>query len=155
MKYKEEYVTQIVELMSQGLFDYQIAALWDIDRDTIADWRIKYPEFDSAYKRGLAKIQSLYTKKLQENALAGTDKGFKSLSFILANKCDFVKPEESKNVTNQTNITIQGNMQVLQTKSPQELIENIKQDLDFLQSKQIIDVQVEEIPDVNKSDKQE
>lgn len=52
IKYKEEYVTQVIEMACQGKSMVQIAAAWKVCKGTILAWSkdTNKPEFMEAYK---------------------------------------------------------------------------------------------------------
>lgn len=52
LRYKPEYVEQARKLFSKGWTDIEVAEFFDICRETLRLWRIKYPEFCEASKLG-------------------------------------------------------------------------------------------------------
>lgn len=126
MIYKPEYCTELVELMAQGLVNCEIIAQWDINQDTFYDWRKRYPEFEAAYLRGKDKCEAYYVRSAREAWLKGDDKGFKYFIALMNNKFGWSQGSNQNQTTNQINIK---NINVLDAKSDQDLIELIQKKL--------------------------
>ena len=59
-----------LRLAAQGKTIIQIAAEWDVDRDTIAEWGKKHAEFSGTLKRGKALSEAWYVN-VGQKALQG------------------------------------------------------------------------------------
>jgi hypothetical protein len=57
-KYKPEYCEKVTEYMSQGYSKKALAALFNVNRDTLYNWTRLYPDFSDTIEIGEAK--SLY-----------------------------------------------------------------------------------------------
>lgn len=109
--------------MAEGALDCEIAAKWDISRDTFYRWKREYPEFKEAHEKGLVKCEAWWLKNARA-MLSGELTGkhsFNAFIAIVNNKFGW-KDKESVVTNNQINIS---NINVLQTKSPTELLEFI------------------------------
>lgn len=66
-KYKEEFVEQARKLCKLGAIDQQLADFFDVSRQAIHDWKVKYPDFKEATEKGKKSadeqvIQSLFKR---------------------------------------------------------------------------------------------
>lgn len=60
-KYRKEFhPDNFIELSRKGKTFAQIAAAWDIDRDTIKEWAKRHKEFSAAIKRGRQLAEAWY-----------------------------------------------------------------------------------------------
>lgn len=60
-KYDPEFHPKdFIRLSRQGKHMYQIAAEWDVCRDTIHDWKKNHPEFSDAFKKGQQYCEAWY-----------------------------------------------------------------------------------------------
>lgn len=74
-----------IELSSKGWSRAQICAEWDIDADTMLEWKKRHPEFSGACKKGDQKRQAWFTKFGMAMA-AGSIKGGNVTAFIWMSK---------------------------------------------------------------------
>ena len=58
--YKPEYEALAIEILSQGKSLAAVCAKIGVCRDTLYDWRDKYPGFAKALKTGLQQAQSVW-----------------------------------------------------------------------------------------------
>lgn len=133
---------KLVSLMETGALRSQVCSAFDVCRDTLYDWKSKYPEFKEALGRGVEKAESFWAEKLQTMVLEKNDAGCKACIMILNNNFGWGKNENTSNVTNNTQINIKGNMQVLQAKSTDELLDILRGDVEYLTNNQVIDVKL-------------
>lgn len=149
--YLSSHPEQLLAFMKAGHLDYEIYAAFNICKDTFYEWLRTHADFKKAYDIGLCHCQAFYLRHAREAMLRGDDNGSKHFIMIMNNKFGWGKDENNK-VTNNTQINIQGNMQVLNSKSPTELLELLKSNINYLKTNNVIDVtQLEHITDVERS----
>lgn len=51
-RYREEFVEQVYKLTLLGMIDEELGAFFEVDRDTIINWKTVHPKFGEALKRG-------------------------------------------------------------------------------------------------------
>lgn len=137
--YQDTYPTELVELMTTGALDCNICAHWDISRDTFYRWLNEKPELRAAHNRGLEKCEAWWVSK----GMAGMDGAVKGFSFnawiaFMNNKFKWAKNAADSGTTN--NIQI-GNINLLQNKSKDDLVEYIglkMKDLGLLETQPIL-----------------
>lgn len=127
-KYTEDRCLELQELMAKGYFNTWIAAEWKIDEDTFYEWRNVHPEFQAAYNIGMARRTVWWERKGMELMEAGSNKSF-NYWIAFMNMHHNYKPTEGRNGGTTVNIK---NMNVLQTKSKQDLLEIINTKLKAL-----------------------
>jgi len=130
-KYNDERPAQVIEMMSKGLLDCHICAQWGISRETFYEWVRTKPEFKAAYEEGIAKAEAKFLQFAMERMEAGDDKGYKYWISIMNNKfgsSGWARDNKGGDTKN-TQINI-NNMNVIQSKSDQELIEFIQNKLE-------------------------
>lgn len=135
-KYKKEYADDIVDLMGQGLFDEEICGMWDITRQCFYGWLKDHPELKDGYERGFCKAYLWWMGEGRKRFAADTDGGFKYWQNVMTNKFHW---NGKAYMGGDTQINI-NNMNVIPQKSPEEYIEQIKdnlQELDFIDVKVI------------------
>lgn len=71
-KYKPEYTEQAVKLSKIGATDAQIADFFEVNIDTITEWKKVHPEFSVALKEAKAQFDDI----LVEQSLARRAQGF-------------------------------------------------------------------------------
>ena len=71
-KYKPEYTEQAVKLSKIGATDAQIADFFEVNIDTITEWKKVHPEFSVALKEAKAQFDDM----LVEQSLARRAQGF-------------------------------------------------------------------------------
>lgn len=151
-EYKSEYAKLLVTYLAQGMLDCEIYDTLDICKNTFTRWRKEYPEFEEAYEQGLPKCEAWWVRKMKEKWLNGDDKGFKYCSLIMKSKFNY-NESQINGVTNNTQINIQGNMNVLDSKSTNELISAVQDNVAFLKDNRVIDVDF--ISNDSQSDEQD
>lgn len=62
--YSEEFNNQAYKLALLGMIDDELAVFFNVSQRTINNWKKKYPDFDSALKRGKAVADSNVATKL-------------------------------------------------------------------------------------------
>lgn len=67
-KYKEEYCKQVYKLCLLGAIDTELANFFDVDPDTINEWKEVYPEFSVSIKKGKDQADSEVAHKLFKRA---------------------------------------------------------------------------------------
>lgn len=123
--------------MSQGKLDVQIYSDWGISKDTFYQWMNEHEELKEAHQIGMAKCESWYAQKAQQALEDRDDKGFKYFIAIMNNKFNWEKGSPKEVGT--TNIQV-GNIQILQQKSRDGLIDFIKNSLN--RNNELIDVKL-------------
>ena len=151
--YNSSHPERLLELMGEGKLDCEIYAILGLKKDTFYRWRREYPAFESAFQLGLPRCEAWYVKKCRECWERGDDKGFKYFIGIMNNKFGWGKEERYSSVTQNT-INIQGNMNVIQQKSQEELIELIQNNTEYLQLNNVLPKTIEG-ETVNGSNKEE
>ncbi len=151
--YKIEYCDLILGMQEEGALPCQLFTALDIAKATFYLWCDKYPEFRAAYETGKPKSEAFWAGLMQKKALEGDDMGVKACIMILNNNFGWGKGESQATTVNNNTINVQGNMQVLQAKSSNELLEVLKADIDYLQLNNVIDVEI--IDDAVRSDQQD
>lgn len=146
--YLESHPERLVSLLKEGRLDFHICTEFGISRDTFYRWKKEHPDFLKAYNIGAPACEAYWFKKIEEMASDGHDKGFKPTIAVLNNKFGWGQ-EEGHRVTSNTQINIQGNVQVLQDKSTEELISLLKDDFSYLQNNNIIPATLIELKEVN------
>ena len=64
LKYRPEFCEIAVNFLSQGYTLTALAAELDVTRETVDQWRKKYPEFGTAINKGYAKAQRFFEQRL-------------------------------------------------------------------------------------------
>lgn len=57
---KDFHIPDFIRLSKQGKTLAQIALAWDVDRDTVAEWRKRHKEFSDAIKKGREYSEAWY-----------------------------------------------------------------------------------------------
>jgi len=122
-KYKKEYVDELSGLMEQGMLDYEIFAKWDVSHETFIAWRKKYPELQEAYKIGLVKCEAWWTRQMRKKFEEGDDRGYKYCAYLVSTKFGWGREDKTPAVTNNTQINVSGNINLLEGKSINELLQ--------------------------------
>lgn len=139
----EFHPKDIIEIMSQGLFNVHIWTKWDIDESTFYRWLKEHPELEDAYRKGEAACQAYWiSNKLIPMANGEIDgkHSFNATKFLMEKKFKEFRPEKELSA----NINI-NNMNVLDNKTSDELIRTIQNNLSFLQQKNVIQVEATEV----------
>lgn len=139
-KYQQDYPDQLIKMMAEGMLDCEIYAAWDISKNTFYRWKREKPEFEEAFEIGFPKCEAFYAKHARLAMLNGDDKGFKFFIALMNNKFGWEKGSKGDGNTTTNNIQI-GNINVLQQKSRDDLLDYIKTSIN--KNSDIIDVQLE------------
>ncbi|MVO95095.1 helix-turn-helix domain-containing protein [Rhizobium leguminosarum bv. phaseoli] len=67
--FQPEYVDQVERLCRTGAIDTDIAEFFNVAVSTVYEWKIAYPEFSEAIKRGKAKVDREVADKLIDRAM--------------------------------------------------------------------------------------
>lgn len=67
--YKPEFVDQALKLSLLGARDQDLADFFEVNVDSIYEWKKKHPEFSEALKNGKAKADAEIAKSLYQRAL--------------------------------------------------------------------------------------
>ncbi len=86
--YKPEYCDRVIELLSAGKSIAAICSKLDIGRQTLYDWKSKYPEFAYALDRGVQKSQE-YWEEIGYDGIVGNLEKFSAPSWVYLMKCRF------------------------------------------------------------------
>lgn len=70
-KYKPSYCNEVVEHLAQGYTLASWAGTVGVCRDTVYEWANKHPEYSYAIKKGRAKGQLVWEKRLETQAETG------------------------------------------------------------------------------------
>ena len=109
------------EIASQGEFVSSMLLALDVSRDTFYRWVREYPCFASAYDKAKTHSQVFYERVLRQAAITG--KGNVTAAAIIVNNHFPADYKRSANSSANTEININGNMNILNTKSLQDLKE--------------------------------
>jgi hypothetical protein len=130
----------LVEKMSKGLLNVEIASEWNVCEDTFKVWRKEHEELEQAYKLGLVKYEAWFIQNVFKPMIEGKLEGkhaFNSAIAIANNKLGWSRGNGQEKAGTQININ---QMNVLSNKSTKELEESIKADLAYLTSTKVIDI---------------
>jgi hypothetical protein len=154
-EYKPEFADKLLDCMSKGMLDCEIFTELGIGKTTFYRYLKEYPDFKEAYDVGLPRCEAIWARKAIDRFNERDDKGFKYYVLIMNTKFNYRENQGSTGVTNNTQINIQGNMNVLQDKSNQELVEAIQSDLSFLKEVNVLDAEFKTLDDNSQSNEQE
>lgn len=133
-KYRFPYhCDKVQELMAEGLAYCEIYTELKISKDLFYKWKKNYPEFEEAVSLGAEARKAFYFREARKRWLKGSDAGYKFFAAIAKDELNLV-PQ------NGTQVNI-NNINVLEGKSEQDLIEFIQAKMDRLP----IDVKFEEV----------
>lgn len=127
-KYRKEHCEKLIDLMTKGYLNLEIAAKFNIAEKTFYDWKERYPEFGEAFEIGYPKQFMWWMTKGREKYLDGeNDKGYKYWHAVMRNCFNYDAGEGKGNTTIQI-----GNMNVLNQKSDTELLQLLQDKLNNL-----------------------
>jgi transposase-like protein len=66
--YQPEYAEQAYKLCLLGMTNVRLAELFDVNQDTLYQWKLKYPEFAEALENGREKADAEIAKSLFHRA---------------------------------------------------------------------------------------
>lgn len=67
-KYTDQTAKQAEKLCLLGATDVDLASFFEVHSDTIAEWKVRHPEFSEALKRGKETPDAMVERKLFERA---------------------------------------------------------------------------------------
>src|SRR5690348_5150752 len=101
-KYKPEMCAIALQVLNGGESLTAVAAELNVTRETIYEWRDKYPDFDAACKQGLAKAQRDWESIGRKGATGEIEK-FSNAAWIFTMKnrfrADYQDQPESKPIS--------------------------------------------------------
>ncbi len=126
----------IIHLMSEGMWNCEIQDMWCISKATFYRWKKENEALEEAYQIGESKRKSFYIREFFNPMIEGKLEGkhsFTALKTLFDGELNYTQAPiaDAKNTT----INI-GNMNVL--KSPNEVIEQLSQNLKFLEVKNVM-----------------
>jgi hypothetical protein len=136
-EYKNDYPDKLLQLMSDGRLDCEIFSELNLSKSTFYRYLKEYPEFKEAYEQGLPRCESWWVRRMREKWENGDEKGFKYCALIVNTKFGY-RDNQSQGTTNNTQINIQGNMNVLQNNTKDELIDTVTTNFEFLMHNNIL-----------------
>lgn len=71
-KYKPEYAIQAKKLCLLGLIDTELAEFFEVDQDTIHEWKKVYPEFSESVKAGKRSADAEVANSFHKRAVGYT-----------------------------------------------------------------------------------
>lgn len=105
-KFKEEYCDMLIEHMKKGMSFESFAAVINVNRDTLFEWRRVEPNFSDAYKKALEV--SLYTwEQLGHAGMMGKVAGFNPTLWIFNMKNRFKWRDKQPEEVTQVNVNIE------------------------------------------------
>jgi hypothetical protein len=87
-KYEPHYGSMLIDHMSQGLSFETFAAIIQVDRDTLYEWRKVHPAFSDAFKRG-RDLSQLTWERMGLEGITGKIQGFNVAGYIFNMKVRF------------------------------------------------------------------
>lgn len=135
----------LIEKMSAGMLNVEVASSWDICVDTFNVWRKEHEELAQAYNLGLTHYEAWFIKNRFTPMIEGKLEGrhaFNSAIAIANNKLGWTRNNPSQQVTNNTQINVK-QMQINNNMSVQELQESLQKDLEYLQMTGIVPKTIE------------
>lgn len=83
-----------IELGKQGYFKVQMAEVWDVDTDTIDEWRKKHVEFSGAYKRACNYRAAWLLAQGREGLFGNKDSQLNALAWSMMMRYDGQNTDE-------------------------------------------------------------
>lgn len=121
---------RLLELMEQGKLNIHIIASFKITEKTFYQWLKEHPEFKEAYDIGLPMVHSAWLQKGEEYMESDRDKPFRYWCKVMDVKFNYAKEAGTAGgTTNKTTNVYIDNMNVLQSKNKDELLELITKKL--------------------------
>jgi len=92
-KYRKEYVKQTFKLCLLGATDKELADFFDVNEDTIYEWKKEYPEFSEAIKGGKEEADATVASKLYHRAIGyeHTDTQFATYQGEITDQKEYTK----------------------------------------------------------------
>lgn len=85
-KYKKQYCNMLIDHMSKGYSFETFAAVIDVDRDTIFEWRHVHPDFSDAFRRAKDKCQMFWESKGIDHLIDTTESTREGNSSVTTSK---------------------------------------------------------------------
>ena len=67
-KYKDEYCDQVEKLCKLGAIDKEIADFFEVNEDTINEWKLQHSKFSESIKKGKVEADMAVSQRLFERA---------------------------------------------------------------------------------------
>jgi hypothetical protein len=93
--YKPEYCEQAREMFKQGFSKVEIAAAFDVNRDTLDNWAAQHPEFFRTINKDIDFSEATWTKWGREN-LANKDFNSRLYEINMMNRFGWMKKAAEK-----------------------------------------------------------
>ena len=87
--YDESLCEKALELFSKGLSIIQVAAEFNVSRDTIYEWAKVHPEFSDTLSTGIAKAEAFWETILQGGASGANEQPVNQGLLSLIMKCRY------------------------------------------------------------------
>lgn len=142
--YSDGHPSLMLKLFTEGKLNIQVIAALGLKKDTFYRWIREHEDFKTAYEIGRCRAEAFWAQQLQDMTIERNDKGCKACIMILNNNFGWGKDETTRTLTQNT-INITGNMNVIQGKSQQELIELIENNTEYLQLNNVLSPKVIEV----------
>lgn len=123
----EFHPKEVIRRMELGELDIQIIAAFGISKKTFYLWLKNHPEFKEAYDIGIVQCEAAWDRKGVEYMEGDRDKPFRYWIAIKNNKFGWADGKKEQ-INKTTNVYID-NMNVLQTKNKDELLDLISKKL--------------------------
>lgn len=165
--YDPEFHPQdLIKQMSDLKLNVEVAKAWNISMSTFVRWRKEHEELEEAYQKGLTFYEAEFIDKVFKPMIQGNLEGkhaYNAAKAIMTNKLNwnFGNPVETHRNT-QINID---KLQINNSKSAQELIDIIEQDITYLTDNGVLSkdlsahepvtVEVKELAHDSKPDRQD
>ncbi len=140
-EYTQSHPELMLRLMTEGKLNMQVIAALGLKKDTFYRWIREHEDFKTAYEIGRCRAEAYWAQQLQDMTIERNDKGCKACIMILNNNFGWGKDEMARTQVQNT-INIQGNMNVIQQKSQEELIELIQNNTEYLQLNNVLAPQI-------------
>ena len=88
-KYKPEYCQQLIDFMSDGFSLEAFAGKVSVTKDTVYQWRDKYPEFSDSIKVGFAKCRVFWEDMGKKGLFTDKEEKFNATVWIFNMKNRF------------------------------------------------------------------
>jgi hypothetical protein len=144
--------------MGQGELNVQIYPTWGITEKTFYCWVKEHEELNEAYELGKGLYEKWFVENRFNPMIEGRLQGKHSFNASIAianNKLGWVKGTEGERKVHNTQINV-NSLTVNNNSTPQELIESIKKNVEYLSDTKIIEAEIVELPNnENRSDRKD
>lgn len=131
----EFHPKDLIERMSNGELNVQVAAAWNVSKDTLDRWRHEHDELEEAYRKGLTNYEAWFIVNRFNPMIEGKLEGrhaFNSCIAIANNKLGWSRGQGQSQITQNTQINITSN-QLNRSMSVEDLTNSLNKDLEYLQ----------------------